>query len=97
MEEKKESTKTISFSSSIDGKLHFKAETNDFDQQTACRAPLCWLKYTTPNYSGQQPLKLVFTSLLIFCHIHILETISPLCIIFSCRPSKVVFAGENVC
>ena len=25
----------------------FHAETNDFDQQTACRAPVCWLKYTT--------------------------------------------------
>ena len=28
-------------------KTSFHAETNDFDQRTACRAPFCWLKYTT--------------------------------------------------
>ena len=26
-------------------------ETNVFDQQTVCGAPICWLKYTTASYS----------------------------------------------
>ena len=30
-----------------DEKTCFNAETNDFDKQTACGAPICWLKYTT--------------------------------------------------
>ena len=30
-----------------DEKTCFNAETNDFDQRTACRAPVCWSKYTT--------------------------------------------------
>ena len=31
-------------------KTCFYAETNDFDQQKACGAPVWWLKYTTPSY-----------------------------------------------
>ena len=30
-----------------DEKTSFQAETNDFDQRAACRAPFCWSKYTT--------------------------------------------------
>ena len=28
-------------------KACFHAETNDLEQQKACRAPICWSKYTT--------------------------------------------------
>ena len=28
----------------------FNTETNDFDQPMACRAPVCWSKYTTPPF-----------------------------------------------
>ena len=28
----------------------FNTETNDFDQPIACRAPVCWSKYTTPLF-----------------------------------------------
>ena len=27
---------------------------NDFDQQTACGAPVCWLKYTTQGYLNNE-------------------------------------------
>ena len=30
-----------------DKKTCFNAEKNDFDQPMACRAPVCWSKYTT--------------------------------------------------
>ena len=30
-----------------DEKICFNAETNDFDQRMAYRAPACWSKYTT--------------------------------------------------
>ena len=32
-------------------KTCFYAETNDFDQHTACGAPAHWYKYTTPTLS----------------------------------------------
>ena len=40
----------VSFSSVSDGNIQkscFNAETNDFDQRTACRSLVCWSKYTT--------------------------------------------------
>ena len=40
------------FSSVIDRKLHFNSETNEFDQQTACGAPVHWSKYTTVEGSN---------------------------------------------
>ena len=33
-----------------DGKTCLNAEKNDFNQQTACRASIPWLKYTTPAH-----------------------------------------------
>ena len=29
-------------------KTCINTKTNDFDQRMACRAPICWSKYTTP-------------------------------------------------
>ena len=40
-------TKNILFCSVSDGKSCFSVKKIDFDQQTACGAPICWLKYTT--------------------------------------------------
>ena len=36
-------------------KTCFNKETNDFDQQTDSRAPICWLKYTTPTPKTNGP------------------------------------------
>ena len=30
-----------------DGKAFFNAEKSEFDQRMFCKAPVCWLKYTT--------------------------------------------------
>ena len=40
----------FSFFFPFDGKTCFSAETNNFDEQMACRAPVRWLKYTTSLY-----------------------------------------------
>ena len=53
-EHRKTCIKTLSFLFFLllmekDKKTYFFAEPNDFDQQTACRAPVSWLKYTTLN------------------------------------------------
>ena len=36
-----------------DRKTCFNAEKNDFDQQMACRVPVCWSKYTKMNDDTQ--------------------------------------------
>ena len=38
-----------------DGKTCLNAENNGFDQQTACEAPVCCLKYTTLEAAENNP------------------------------------------
>ena len=41
-----------------DGKTCFYADTNDFNQQTMCGTPICWLKYATRiEYGNKKRLK----------------------------------------
>ena len=51
----------VSWVTEKDEKTCFNAETNNFNQRTACRAPIWWSKYTT-GYPGSSTLAYIVAS-----------------------------------